>query len=140
MDTNFVWRFRSDRLDVSRLLWRLTMSFMCHLLLCFYYDRKTHCATCKLRISENSSIYRLSNHIFHEECFNCSICSRHPLTGERVVFSEGQISCTSHCPVPMQFSKLQWNPQKTTQNNHSMHSLFKVQHNDISKYKVIFFN
>ncbi|VDO12609.1 unnamed protein product [Rodentolepis nana] len=95
------------------------------------YKQKTHCAKCKLRISEKSRIFRLSHHVFHDECLTCSVCNRHPLIGERVVFTQGQITCTSHGQVSMCFMNLQWTKQENRENKHLMHFLLEEPHDNI---------
>uniref|UniRef100_A0A674P130 ISL LIM homeobox 2b n=1 Tax=Takifugu rubripes TaxID=31033 RepID=A0A674P130_TAKRU len=72
---------------------------------CFVRDGKTYCkrdyvrlfgikcAKCNLGFSSSDLVMRARDHVYHIECFRCSVCSRQLLPGDEFSLREEELLC-----------------------------------------------
>ncbi|KAM8876387.1 insulin gene enhancer protein ISL-3 isoform 1-T1 [Synchiropus picturatus] len=72
---------------------------------CFVRDGKTYCkrdyvrlfgikcAKCNLGFSSSDLVMRARDHVYHIECFRCSVCSRQLLPGDEFSLREDELLC-----------------------------------------------
>ncbi|XP_037538831.1 insulin gene enhancer protein isl-2a isoform X1 [Nematolebias whitei] len=72
---------------------------------CFVRDGKTYCkrdytrlfgikcAKCALGFCSSDLVMRARDHVYHMECFRCSVCSRHLLPGDEFSLRDDELLC-----------------------------------------------